>query len=564
MTSTSFRPRTGEPPPRDRPPRRPGTEFEARWRDPERTLADYLSALWARKLWVLGACAVTSAIAFFYALTLPNVYVSQASLLVRGSTGGASAAEVAANMLRMGNIGPSQVLSALEVVNSKMVADRVVEQLGPAEITKPYQPDRSQVEQEKMGLADRVIDWMHRMQASFFAGTQTAETQRPEFAAEVFRRNFIAWADERASLIRVLYRASDRAQAQRILQEAVAMAVQRYRQVSAPSESREFVEQNLTLVRETYDRAKADYDAFVRTHGRMRFNDEIEARERAFAAMEATLDLRRREQGSTKQTIDKFEAQLSRMADRRERRVKVTADDGQTRPLLIQRRVEFETKLLQIQSQYQNRPERYEADFEWQLARDQLAGIERAIREATEPYEVVQWEDNPEFLAIDGRLRQKRLDLIELEESLPKLETDVETERKELGALHALQEDADRIAEAFSRAKADLLKMEDLRQTWEYQTQLAALGIDDLKVVEEPTFPLLKEGPNRSRIILAGIAAGLFLSLTVILLMVRLSRTFLRTSEVAVSLGRSDVVGLPWLERGNVRRFRVARRKGWD
>ena len=45
---------------------------------------------------------------------------------------------------------------------------------------------------------------------------------------------------------------------------------------------------------------------------------------------------------------------------------------------------------------------------------------------------------------------------------------------------------------------------------------------------------------------------------------VRLGRSFLRTSEVVLALGRSDVVGMPWLERGNVQRYQTARKRGWD
>ena len=117
--------------------RKPATEFETQWREPDRTLVDYVAAAWSRKLWIGISALALGAIAFVYALTRPNVYASHASLLVIGNRSGASAAEVAANMLRMGNIGPSQVLSALEIVNSSEVAERVVAKATPAEITRP-------------------------------------------------------------------------------------------------------------------------------------------------------------------------------------------------------------------------------------------------------------------------------------------------------------------------------------------------------------------------------------------------------------------------------------------
>src|SRR5690606_14413362 len=155
-------------------------EFEVTWRDPDRTLVDYLAAVWSRKLWIGTTVAVTTFAAVVYSLTRPNIYASEASLLVLGTRSGANAAEVVSNLLGMGNIGPSQVLSALEVVHSSVVAQRVVERLTPAEITRPYQPERaSEEERQKMGLVDLITDWMHHIQASWFKDTQTEMSLKP-------------------------------------------------------------------------------------------------------------------------------------------------------------------------------------------------------------------------------------------------------------------------------------------------------------------------------------------------------------------------------------------------
>src|SRR5690606_18761499 len=145
--TTTVRPPRPEPKPDVARGRRPPTEFEVTWRDPDRTLVDYLAAVWSRKLWIGTTVAVTTFAAVVYSLTRPNIYASEASLLVLGNRSGASAAEVVSILLGMGNIGPSQVLSALEVVHSSVVAQRVVERLTPAEITRPYQPERASEEE---------------------------------------------------------------------------------------------------------------------------------------------------------------------------------------------------------------------------------------------------------------------------------------------------------------------------------------------------------------------------------------------------------------------------------
>lgn len=537
--------------------RRPSTQVVVEWREPDRTLVDYLAAVWSRKIWIAIAAAAGTAVATVYALTRPNVYASQASVLVLGNRSGTSAAEVAANILRVGNVGPSQVLSALEVVNSSVVAERVVDMIGAAEITQPYRPERaSEEERDKMGLVDRLTDWMHILQASWF--TREPASVHSDVAVERFRRNFAAWADERASLIKMVYRAGSRAQAQRVLEEVVQVAIDRFGEVFAPPESRQWVLQMVESAEKEYTAAQAAYDQFVDEHKRVNFREEITASERQKATTEALLDSRRGARDANKATLATYRERLAKTPELRERTRKITENLSGARVELIKERAELISKRIELEGKSGS----YETDKK--INREQLAENARQLAELDQPREVTVVDDNPDYILLEARIREAQLEETELNSEVPRLEEELKRQADNLSALHARQAEADRIVEVLTRAKGEYERRRTAKESYEFQAQLDALGLTSLQRVENPTLPLLKEGPQRGRIILAGMAGGLLLSLTVLMLMVRMSKTFLRTSEVAVCLGRGDVVGMPWLDGGNVRRFRLARKRGWD
>lgn len=563
--TTSVRDPRSEAPPESRM-RQPATVFEAQWRDPERTLVDYLAAAWSRKLWIGISMAVTTFVAVVYALTQPNTYASQASLLVIGNRSGGSAAEVAANMLRTGSIGPSQVLSALEMVNSTVVAQRVVERLTPAVITQPYRPERiTEEEGQKMGLIDTITDWMHRIQVSWFADAQTPASLKPEVATEVFRRSFNAWADERASMIKMVYRAGSRTQAKQILDEVVQVVIERHRELFVPRESREWLLQRVQETEAEYNTAKGAYDQFVAANGRVSFTEDITLQERARAATKSTLEAMRRSRDTIRDSLAKYVEQLAKLEPQRTRKRMVSEDSGTARGDLIKDRVRLENLKIDMETREGGREALLaRSDRVYQSYVDQLQNVEKRLLELDEPRLVPVVDDDPQYMRVEARISELTLKEGELATEMPRLEAVLSEQDDELKRLYTVQDDADHLVERYTRAKTEWERLRSARDSYEFDAELYNLGLTSLQRVDNPSVPLLKEGPRRTRIIAAGLIAGLLLSVTAIMLLVRMSRAFLRTSEVAVCLGRGDVVGMPWLERGNVRRFRLARKKGWD
>jgi uncharacterized protein involved in exopolysaccharide biosynthesis len=464
--------------------RKAPTQFEAHWREPERTLVDYLAALWSRKLWIGLSVAAAGLAAVAYGLTQPNVYVSHAKLLVLGTRTGANAAEVAANMLRMGNVGPSQVLTALEVVNSSVVADRVVERLTPAVITQPYQPERAaEEEREKMGVVDQLTDWMHRIQASWFRDTQTAASLKPEVAAEVFRHSFAAWPDERASLIKMTYRAGSRTQAQRALEEVVQVVVDRYREVCAPKESREWVVEREAAAEKEHAEAKAEYDEFIGLHGRVRFAEDVTALERARGLTEATLVARKQARETAVQNLKNYRARLDELPEQRTRLREVTSESAMARGDLYNEFVRVENLI--IEAEGSTSVDALKAQPRYQSLKKQLANIQARLEQLDQPRKVPVVDDDPEYLLVEGKIRELTARQAELDVEIPQLERELERENAELNQLYALQREADRLVERYTRAKTEYESLRAAKESHEFAEQLETRGLTSLQRVED-------------------------------------------------------------------------------
>src|SRR5690606_15972581 len=98
-----------------------------------------------------------------------------------------------------------------------------------------------------------------------------------------------------------------RTQAQRILEETVNVAIERYNEVVSPEQSRELLIQRLTEEEQEYEKAKAEYDQFVAQYGRVRFAEEISARERTLAALEARYEELQRNLATTIENLKNWE-----------------------------------------------------------------------------------------------------------------------------------------------------------------------------------------------------------------------------------------------------------------
>lgn len=102
--------------------------------------------------------------------------------------------------------------------------------------------------------------------------------------------------------------------------------------------------------------------------------------------------------------------------------------------------------------------------------------------------------------------------------------------------------------------------------TWQAAQQKELLGqghFSSLRVFEQASLPLEKEGPNRGKLLLGGMLVGLFLGLGVVILRA-LPDTIVRTRDDLEHIDGISVIGvMPRLDARNIKRHSHLRGQGW-
>lgn len=253
--------------------------FTVRWRNPERGVADFAAALWACRFRILCVVGVCTLIGFVHVLRKPNSYTSQSTLMVSGNTSMRSATDAAANLLGTGTITPSQVLTAVEVVRSKVVLRSVVERVGYEEVLRPYQPIRVGMAADA-GMFDAVMDAVHEFQARWLMPKPPDYSRYSEdaligVAVQALGERLGVEPSSRGTTISLSYTHTSPSGAAKILSALVDESIRRYGNVVSPPEGQDWLDTKVVEAEQAEIRARSLLRAFSERHGSTDLSQEI-------------------------------------------------------------------------------------------------------------------------------------------------------------------------------------------------------------------------------------------------------------------------------------------------
>ncbi|MEM7204671.1 MAG: Wzz/FepE/Etk N-terminal domain-containing protein [Planctomycetota bacterium] len=545
------------------PPRRRSGAFTVQWRNPERTLVDYVSAVWSAKFAVLAAGLLCGLAGLVYGLTKPNTYASDARLMVHGTERSGSAADAAANLLGTGRILPDQVVTAVEIIRSRVVLARVVDAIGYEAILAPYQPVR--MAGERAGLVDRAIDVLHEVQQRWLVGKRIDFARyHPavlrDTAIEVLDLSLTVIPATRGTTMMLSYRHTSPTGAEKILRAIVDESIRRYSEVVAPPEGKDWLDIKVTEAAEEEARARTALQRFADDNGTTDFSQEITTLTKSLASLIA-------QQRGASISVSTNEEILGRL------REEIQDLDPTIREVVQEVYAADALRSNALQSLVQLRVKRAAEDAAGTpgspLARRldlQIKAIERELDELgpAEPARTVAVRANPKYALLDDSIRRRELELIGARTEIPMFDEAVSDLQKTLEAKREFQRDVDLLHDRLKEAEAQHKRLRQISKTYQINSELDTRGLTNLRTVEPATMPNQKEGPHRGKLLIAAVVGGLGLAVTFLLVRVRLSRKLIRHTDVSFAVGRSDVVSLPMLTPRNLERFAEARRRGWE
>jgi uncharacterized protein involved in exopolysaccharide biosynthesis len=504
-----------------------------------------LGALFRSRL-VVGTCAgLGCAVGLFLAVTTPNTYVSQGTFLF--TTSGSESINV--DLTRSSDPKAEAIsANAVHVLQADTLLRRVAERVGPEEILKPYQPDDN--------FAGGLSKLLHRIQRDWNAVDVAGATV--DEALKMLRKRLVVDRSRQSDVLIATYQTHDAELAQKILgvymKEAQKWHQEKYDDPTVYDEVKKRAEDAV----KAKDLARRKLADFMDQQARVQeFDFQLER----LRTEEADASARLRDNLLSIESTQKQIAELQKLLETLTPTVVVHRRLTTTKSVEV---IQEEISKLEVQ-RTRALTTAQTADvkaFDQQIA--SLQGrIKQLVEDAKTAPEVDIEEDNPaygEARATIGKLGTQLVQDHAITPELTKRKNDASTR---LGKLLDLQpkfvelRDAEVAAEADAKAGAEALQRAELKK------QLQLGNFSSLKVIDDASLPLEKEGPNRTKLILGGLIVGLFLGFGLVLLRTVPDRT-VRTPADLEALDGVTVIGvMPRLDNRNMRRHMATRMRGW-
>ncbi|MBL9078103.1 MAG: hypothetical protein JNL08_11400 [Planctomycetes bacterium] len=510
-----------------------------------------LAAMFRARYLVFATTLFGLLIGSFLAITTPNTYSSVGKFQFTASGAEAQLVDPSrATALTQETIGNT----APHILNTDDLLLRVIQKLGADRILAPYQPGT--------GVETGARAWFYQVQRDWNATTREATDEE---ALKMLRRSLMIETPRGQPVLVATYTANSPELAQEVLKtymtEAVLWHIELYDDKRAYDEAQQvFEDSKITL--ETARRAlrtfldeKAQVPDFV--------IEKASLEKAASDAAENQAEMRQKLEGARRVLAEihqRLEVDKSVKPTRTEQRRQMVGS-------LVQQQLETKygdelIALLNLEALYRQKdhPDIVRKTKELETIRAAILRAQEDTRNA--PFEQVE-VDNPEYLQYLTVRQRVTVEMVEFEAQLKLVDQVAGDARAKLKTLLDLEPEYSRLSENLDKAAEHA---GFARTKWEAAQSKRALGqgnFSSLKPIQQASMPLEKEGPNRSKLLLGGLFAGLFAGLAIVILRA-LPDNVVRTRDDLERIEGLAVIGvMPRLDGSNLRRHMWLREQGW-
>lgn len=486
----------------------------------------------------------------FMAVTTPNTYLSTGKF--RFTASGAEARLI--DPTQSTAVGQETIgTAASHILTTDDLLKRVIDKLGPARILAPYQPEESRA-------TSGAKAWFYRVQRDWNAN---AETATPEEALKLLRRNLLVERPRGEEVLIATYSANNAFLAQQVLDTFMREAVTFHIEMYDNKRAYEDAEKAATESGIAADVARKKLRDFLDNRaGVSQFEQEKIRLEKDATDADSRLDTLRQDLNTAVEVLQSIEQRLA--ADEvpkfilEKRRIDVSGgaieELGKELGLETARLTSLENKLRS------DNPQILEAKNK---VADISAAIYRLQQEASKAPEEELRVPNPVYALMIERRTELANDVNELRIRKENAEEIATEKRNKLKALVELEPEFARLRDAKDHAEDSAALAQANWSNAQQKRALSTGNFSSLKEFQSASLPLEKEGPNRGRLLIGGLLAGLFLGLGIVV-MRSLPDSIVRTRDELERIEGLAVIGImPRLDGGNLRRHVAMREQGW-
>lgn len=511
-----------------------------------------LAAVFRARYLVFATLLSGILIGSFLAITTPNTYVSTGKFLFTAS--GAEAKLV--DPTRSTDISQETIgTAATHILTTDDLLIRVIKALGPARIMTPYQPDQATA-------SSGAKAWFYRVQRDWNATTEEATESE---ALRLLRRSLVVERPRGIDVLIATCTANNAELAQEILDTFMKQAIIWHIEQYDDKRAYEDAEKAATDSRVAREAARLAMRNFLDNKaGVSQFKDEKERLEKDLADALSRQDSLRQQLDSARQVLALITKRLEVDKDIpqykiEKRRIDVTSE---AQAELGKELGAESVRLTTLENLYRDPSDRRIVD-----AKKKMDDIKAAILRLQQDSRNAPQEEvsvpNPEYTAMIEQQRKLTAEAWTLGSQMEGVDKGVAEKHTRLKTLLALEPEYAKLRDAELTAEEQATIAQ---ANWNIAQQKRALGagnFSSLKEIQSASMPLEKEGPNRSKLLLGGFLAGLFLGLGIVVLR-SLPDSIVRTREDLERIEGLAVIGImPRLDGTNLRRHVAMREQGW-
>ncbi len=500
----------------------------------------------------------------FLAFVKPNEYQSNAKLHVKPWLGGVANVESVVSG-ETGLTPNADIANQFHLLTSEEVFRQVAEELGPLFILQPYDPAG-----DDNATTPFLTRQLHRFQSWWFGATKFDKSliDDPDYvpslsqihaAVEVLKANTSLNSDGQSNIIDVFYRTHDGLIAQAILQCVLKKHEERHLQINS-------VKPVTKIWRQEQKKFAAEWEASSATLNKFRDEHQISDLDSQIAELFSEKEKLERELDFGDKTLhefrktklEKFRATLATTDE------KVLTDEStEKRPNPAY--VEVYTRLKRERENRLALLDTYNEDsFEVKQSLKKINGFEEELSklEPMKSYDVPQVEvSNWKYTKLKERIEELQEIVEEGTLGLQTKERRLVEVSNRLTTLRSLQTNFDELRRKVEQAQ---------HLKGAYDTELTKLSLtkqleessqSNLTVWTPPTVPFKKSGPQRMKLVIASIGAGVFAGFALALVRNVMDRSVRRRKALETLLGVPCLAVVPTTGKWSWRQARRAAKK---
>ncbi|TAJ13019.1 MAG: hypothetical protein EPO68_13395 [Planctomycetota bacterium] len=504
-----------------------------------------------RRSWLLvgGLVLLGAAVGVAFGLLRPNVYASNAKLLLRVGAREQMTSESLIGLERDVRAAPPSMLDELQMLSDAAILERVARELGPRALLQPADPRRADPPD-----ASALLRAWHGLQAlalRAFAPAHDCATTDCAFctnlAVKALRIGTTVENEPGSNVIRLTTTSTSPEQARAIAAALAEAYIDRHRQQFSLQALVEASRAKLEQAQSDRAAAASAYAEHVDQHGLADLGSEIPGLQSEIRSIESDLFAARVRRTAIARQLDVLAGKPVAAAPALEfagPTVMVPNEEYETQ-LLLKRQLLTSKQSLSLE----NLP-KLEAQRRAQLIDAQLATVAEAL--ARTPKTLAQ--HTAARAPVDDIAASTRVEDLALEDQALAVEADLSTARVAALRIELQRMRADALSSTLRRddlAAARAAQEIRYARLLERFAALESLGSIDLhedanlRVLQAPTLELDKLGPKRFSLLLRGVLAGLALGLVLAVLRQHFERRLRDPDSVERALGAPVLAVVP-------------------